>query len=238
MSTTLHTIKQFDVELEAVRAKVLEMGGLVEEQIEKAVEALHEADLALADHVIAEDHHVNALEVSIDENCTYIIARRQPAASDLRLIIAIIKTITDLERMGDEAEKIARMAKMIHTSERLMHTRPVDLRHVAQLAVDMLRRALDSFARLDTNTAMQILRDDLDVDESFRGILRQLITFMMEDPRTISNSIELLFAAKAIERIGDHAKNIAEYVIFLVKGKDVRHTSVEEIEKEVVAPLF
>ncbi len=238
MSTTLHTIKQFDVELEAVRAKVLEMGGLVEEQIEKAVEALHEADLTLADHVIAEDHHVNALEVSIDENCTYIIARRQPAASDLRLIIAIIKTITDLERMGDEAEKIARMAKMIHTSERLMHTRPVDLRHVAQLAVDMLRRALDSFARLDTNTAMQILRDDLDVDESFRGILRQLITFMMEDPRTISNSIELLFAAKAIERIGDHAKNIAEYVIFLVKGKDVRHTSVEEIEKEVVAPLF
>ena len=238
MSTTLHTIKQFDVELEAVRAKVLEMGGLVEEQIEKAVEALHEADLSLADHVIAEDHHVNALEVSIDENCTYIIARRQPAASDLRLIIAIIKTITDLERMGDEAEKIARMAKMIHTSERLMHTRPVDLRHVAQLAVDMLRRALDSFARLDTNTAMQILRDDLDVDESFRGILRQLITFMMEDPRTISNSIELLFAAKAIERIGDHAKNIAEYVIFLVKGKDVRHTSVEEIEKEVVAPLF
>ena len=238
MSTTLHTIKQFDVELEAVRAKVLEMGGLVEEQIEKAVEALHEADLALAEHVIAEDHHVNALEVSIDENCTYIIARRQPAASDLRLIIAIIKTITDLERMGDEAEKIARMAKMIHTSERLMHTRPVDLRHVAQLAVDMLRRALDSFARLDTNTAMQILRDDLDVDESFRGILRQLITFMMEDPRTISNSIELLFAAKAIERIGDHAKNIAEYVIFLVKGKDVRHTSVEEIEKEVVAPLF
>jgi len=238
MSTTLHTIKQFDVELEAVRAKVLEMGGLVEEQIEKAVEALHEADLTLADHVIAEDHHVNALEVSIDENCTYIIARRQPAASDLRLIIAIIKTITDLERMGDEAEKIARMAKMIHTSERLMHTRPVDLRHVAQLAVDMLRRALDSFARLDTNTAMQILRDDVDVDESFRGILRQLITFMMEDPRTISNSIELLFAAKAIERIGDHAKNIAEYVIFLVKGKDVRHTSVEEIEKEVVAPLF
>ena len=238
MSTTLHTIKQFDVELEAVRAKVLEMGGLVEEQIEKAVEALHEADLSLADHGIAEDHHVNALEVSIDENCTYIIARRQPAASDLRLIIAIIKTITDLERMGDEAEKIARMAKMIHTSERLMHTRPVDLRHVAQLAVDMLRRALDSFARLDTNTAMQILRDDLDVDESFRGILRQLITFMMEDPRTISNSIELLFAAKAIERIGDHAKNIAEYVIFLVKGKDVRHTSVEEIEKEVVAPLF
>ncbi|MBU6467793.1 MAG: phosphate signaling complex protein PhoU [Betaproteobacteria bacterium] len=237
MSNSLHTIKQFDVELETVRAKVLEMGGLVEEQIEKAVEALHEGNLALADHVISEDHHVNALEVSIDENCTFIIARRQPAASDLRLIIAIIKTITDLERMGDEAEKIARMAKMIHTSDRLMHNRPVDLRHVAQLAVGMLRRALDSFARLDANSAMQILRDDLDVDESFRGILRQLITFMMEDPRTISNSIELLFAAKAVERIGDHAKNIAEYVIFLVKGKDVRHTSVEEIEKEVSLPL-
>ncbi|HQT82250.1 MAG: phosphate transport system regulatory protein PhoU [Ferrovum sp. 37-45-19] len=237
MSTTLHTIKQFDVELEAVRAKVLEMGGLVEEQIEKAVESLHEGNLILADHVISEDHHVNALEVGIDENCTFIIARRQPAASDLRLIIAIIKTITDLERMGDEAEKIARMAKMIHTSDRLMHNRPVDLRHVAHLAVDMLRRALDSFARLDANSAMKILRDDLDVDESFRGILRQLITFMMEDPRTISNSIELLFAAKAIERIGDHAKNIAEYVIFLVKGKDVRHTSVEEVEKEVSLPF-
>ena len=202
-----HITKQFDVELETVRAKVLKMGGLVEEQIEHAVESLHKGDLALADHVISEDHRVNGLEVGIDEDCTRIIARRQPTASDLRLVLAIIKTITDLERIGDEAEKIARMAKMIH----------------------------DTFARLDANSAMQVLRDDQNVDESFRGILRQLITFMMEDPRTISNSIEMLFAAKAIERIGDHAKNMAEYVIFLVKGKDVRHISIEQVEQEVIS---
>ena len=230
---TEHIAKQFDVELETVRAKVLKMGGLVEEQIEKAVESLHEGNMALADEVIAHDHRVNGLEVSIDEDCTHIIARRQPAAGDLRLILAIIKTITDLERIGDEAEKIARMAKLIHGADRLHAPRPVDLRHAAQLAVHMLGRALDAFARLDANSATQVLRDDQDVDESFRGILRQLITFMMEDPRTISNSIEILFAAKAIERIGDHAKNMAEYVIFLVKGKDVRHTSVEEIERTV-----
>jgi phosphate transport system protein len=230
-----HITKQFDVELETVRAKVLKMGGLVEEQIERAVKALHEGDMILADHVIAEDHRVNGLEVGIDEDCTRIIARRQPAASDLRLVLAIIKTITDLERIGDEAEKIARMAKMIHDSDRQPASRSVDLRHSAQLAVDMVGRALDAFARLDANSAMQVLRDDQNVDESFRGILRQLITFMMEDPRTISNSIEMLFAAKAIERIGDHAKNMAEYVIFLVKGKDVRHISMEEVEQEIIS---
>jgi phosphate transport system protein len=232
---TEHITKQFDVELETVRAKVLKMGGLVEEQIEKAVVALHDGDMVLADEVIADDHRVNGLEVSIDEDCTHIIARRQPAASDLRLVLAIIKTITDLERIGDEAEKIARMAKLIHGSELLHSSRTVNLRHVARMAIDMLSKALDSFARLDANSAAQVLRDDRDVDESFSGILRQLITFMMEDPRTISNSIEILFAAKAIERIGDHAKNMAEYVIFLVKGKDVRHISVEQVEREVIA---
>ncbi len=230
-----HITKQFDVELETVRAKVLKMGGLVEEQIEHAVESLHKGDLALADHVISEDHRVNGLEVGIDEDCTRIIARRQPTASDLRLVLAIIKTITDLERIGDEAEKIARMAKMIHDTDRLQTTRSVDLRHCAQLAKDMVGLSLDAFARLDANSAMQVLRDDQNVDESFRGILRQLITFMMEDPRTISNSIEMLFAAKAIERIGDHAKNMAEYVIFLVKGKDVRHISIEQVEQEVIS---
>ena len=232
---TEHITKQFDIELETVRAKVLKMGGLVEEQIERAVESLHAGDLELADEVIAHDHRVNGLEVSIDEDCNHIIARRQPAASDLRLILAIIKTITDLERIGDEAEKIARMAKLAHGADRLHVPVPIDLRHAAKLGVQMVGLALDSFARLDANSAMQVLRDDRDVDESFHGILRQLITFMMEDPRTISNSIEILFAAKAIERIGDHAKNIAEYVIFLVKGKDVRHISVEEIERAVTA---
>ncbi len=230
-----HIAKQFDLELETVRAQVLRMGGLVEEQISQAVEALHEGKMELALEVIANDHRVNGLEVNIDERCTHIIARRQPTASDLRLLIAIIKTITDLERIGDEAEKIARMARLIHESGRLHAPLPIDLRPAAQLAVRMLGRSLDAFARLDCNSAAQVLRDDQDVDESFRAILRQLITFMMEDPRTISNSIEILFAAKAIERIGDHAKNMAEYVIYLVKGKDVRHTSVEEIERTVVA---
>lgn len=230
-----HIAKQFDLELETVRAQVLRMGGLVEEQISQAVDALHEGKMELALEVIANDHRVNGLEVNIDERCTHIIARRQPTASDLRLLIAIIKTITDLERIGDEAEKIARMARLIHESGRLHAPLPIDLRPAAQLAVRMLGRSLDAFARLDCNSAAQVLRDDQDVDESFRAILRQLITFMMEDPRTISNSIEILFAAKAIERIGDHAKNMAEYVIYLVKGKDVRHTSVEEIERTVVA---
>ncbi len=232
---TEHIAKQFDVELEAVRAKVLEMGGLVEEQIVRAVDALHKGDLELADQVIAEDHRVNGLEVSIDEDCNHIIARRQPAASDLRLILAIIKTITDLERIGDEAEKIARMALLVHGQDRLHYPLALDLRHAAQMAVDMLNGTLDAFARLNVNAATQILHADKEVDEAFRGVLRQLITFMMEDPRTISSAIEILFAAKAIERIGDHAKNIAEYVIFLVKGKDVRHISVEEVERTVTA---
>jgi phosphate transport system protein len=232
---TVHTAKQFDVELEAVRAKVLRMGGLVEEQIRNAVESLHEGDLSMADEVIEGDHRVNGMEVTIDEDCTHIIARRQPAASDLRLLVTIIKIITDLERIGDEAEKISRMAKMFHSTERVQLHRTVDLRHSAAMANDMVKRSLDSFARLDAASAAQILRDDMDVDESFRAILRQLITFMMEDPRTISNSIEMLFAAKAIERIGDHAKNIAEYVIYLVKGKDVRHTSMEEVERQAAS---
>ncbi|EQD68638.1 phosphate signaling complex protein PhoU [Ferrovum myxofaciens] len=231
-----HIAKQFDVELENVRAKVLRMGGLIEEQIESAVNALQDGNVSLARQVIETDRRINGLEVSIDEDCTHIIARRQPAAGDLRLILAIIKTITDLERIGDEAKKMARMAILLHDSDRLLQPHlPVDLRHAAHLAVQMLGHSLDAFARLDATTAAQVLRDDRDVDESFRGILRQLITFMMEDPRTISNAIDILFAAKAVERIGDHAKNMAEYVIYLVKGKDVRHTSMEEVERTVIS---
>ena len=225
-----HIAKQFDVELENVRAKVLRMGGLIEEQIESAVSALQDGNVSQARQVIETDRRINGLEVSIDEDCTHIIARRQPAAGDLRLILAIIKTITDLERIGDEAKKMARMAILLHDSDRLLQPHlPVDLRHAAHLAVQMLGHSLDAFARLDATTAAQVLRDDRDVDESFRGILRQLITFMMEDPRTISNAIDILFAAKAVERIGDHAKNMAEYMIYLVKGEDVCHTSMEEV---------
>jgi len=222
-----HISKQFDAELEAVRSRVLQMGGLVEEQIVKAVDGLASGDLAALDRVIEDDHRVNAMEVGLDESCSQIIARRQPAASDLRLVMAIIKTITDLERIGDEAEKIARMAKLIHEAERV-HLPRLELKHVASLALSMLRKALDAFARLDVNSALQVVKQDREVDDEFRSILRQLITFMMEDPRTISRCLETLFMAKAIERIGDHAKNMAEYVVYMVEGRDVRHTREEE----------
>ena len=221
-----HISKQFDAELEAVRSRVLQMGGLVEQQIVKAVDGLASGDLAALDRVIEDDHRVNAMEVGLDESCSQIIARRQPAASDLRLIMAIIKTITDLERIGDEAEKIARMAKLIHEAERV-HLPRLELKHVASLALSMLRKALDAFARLDVDSALQVVKQDRGVDDEFRSILRQLITFMMEDPRTISRCLETLFVAKAIERIGDHSKNMAEYVVYMVEGRDVRHTRDE-----------
>jgi phosphate transport system protein len=221
-----HISKQFDAELEAVRSRVLQMGGLVEEQIVKAVDGLASGDLEALDRVIDGDHRVNAMEVGLDESCSQIIARRQPAASDLRLVMAIIKTITDLERIGDEAEKIARMAKLIHEAERA-HLPRLELKHVASLALSMLRKALDAFARLDVDSALQVVKQDRGVDDEFRSILRQLITFMMEDPRTISRCLETLFVAKAIERIGDHAKNMAEYVVYMVEGRDVRHTRDE-----------
>ena len=221
-----HISKQFDAELEAVRSRVLQMGGLVEEQIVKAIDALASGDLAVLESVIEDDHRVNAMEVGLDESCSHIIARRQPAAGDLRLVMAVIKTITDLERVGDEAEKIARMAKLIHTAEKV-HMPRLELKHVAGLALSMLRKALDAFARLDVNAALDVVKQDRGVDDEFRSILRQLITFMMEDPRTITRSLEILFVAKAIERIGDHAKNMAEYVVYMVEGRDVRHTRDE-----------
>jgi len=223
---TEHISKQFDAELEAVRSRVLQMGGLVEEQIVKAVGALASGDIVVLDGVIGDDHRVNAMEVGLDESCSQIIARRQPAAGDLRLVMAVIKTITDLERVGDEAEKIARMAKLIHAAER-QHMPRLELKHVANLALSMLRQALDAFARLDVNAALRVVKQDRGVDDEFRSILRQLITFMMEDPRTISRCLETLFIAKAIERIGDHAKNMAEYVVYMVEGRDVRHTREE-----------
>ena len=224
MNTTEHISKQFDAELEAVRTRVLQMGGLVEEQIVKAIDALGTGDMASIDRVIEDDHRVNSMEVELDEACSHIIARRQPAASDLRLIIAVIKTITDLERIGDESEKIARMAKLIHSAEKT-HMPRLEMKHLAEQALSMLRKALDSFARLDAAAAWQVLAADELVDDEFRSVLRQLITFMMEDPRTISVCLEMLFIAKALERIGDHSKNMAEYVIYMVEGRDVRHLS-------------
>jgi phosphate transport system protein len=225
-----HISKQFDAELESVRSRVLQMGGLVEEQILRAVEALGSGDMERIEKTIADDHRVNALEVGLDEACVHIIARRQPAAGDLRLLITVIKTITDLERIGDEAEKIARMAKLIHAAER-QHMPRIDVRHVAQRVVGMLRQSLDAFARLDVAEATRVVKQDTAVDDEYRAIMRQLITYMMEDPRTITRALEILFIAKAIERIGDHAKNMSEYVIYLVKGRDVRHVSVDEMER-------
>jgi phosphate transport system protein len=234
MPNSVHTSKQFDAELEALRGRVLQMGGMVEEQIKQALEALISGDLELCDKVEHNDHLVNAQEVGIDEDCSTIIARRQPAAGDLRMLMTVVKTITDLERIGDEAAKIARMAKLIYSNDRLQQPRTAEIRRMSQVALEMLRKSLDAFARLDVTASAEVVRQDRHVDDEFRGVLRQLITFMMEDPRTISMSIEILFIAKAIERIGDHAKNISEYVIYMVKGKDVRHTTLEEIEREVL----
>ncbi|MEZ0272540.1 phosphate transport system regulatory protein PhoU [Methylobacillus sp. MM3] len=229
-----HTSKQYDAELESVRAKVLQMGGLVEQQIAQALEALVSANPKLADEVISNDHRVNALEVSVDEDCSHIIARRQPAAGDLRMIMMVVKTITDLERIGDEATKIARVAQKIYESDRMYSPRFTEIKNMTAMTREMLRTSLDAFARLDVTKTVEVARQDEQVDEHFRAIMRQLITFMLEDPRTISMSLEVLFVAKAIERIGDHAKNIAEYVVYMVKGKDVRHTSVQEMEREAL----
>lgn len=231
-----HTSKQYDAELESVRAKVLEMGGLVESQIVNALKSLIEADTELAKQVMDIDAQVNALEVLIDENCNQIIARRQPAAGDLRMVMTMVKTITDLERIGDEATKIARTALRIYEQDRMYKPRFIEIKSMVKIVREMLRTSLDAFARLDVSQTAEVARQDELVDEQFRAAMRQLIMFMLEDPRTISMSLEVLFVAKAVERIGDHAKNIAEYVVYMVKGKDVRHSSLEEIERETQLP--
>ncbi len=219
-----HLSKQFDAELESIRSRVLEMGGLVESQIRRALEGFSSGDRALLDDVIATDRRVNEMEVALDGACSHVIVKRQPAANDLRLIFAITKTVTDLERIGDEAQKIARMGRSIHEREddsRL--TRKADVRHAAEVVMSMLRRALDAFARLDTTSAQEVIEQDQLIDAEFQSLLRQLVTYMMEDPRTITTSLDVIWVAKAIERMGDHAKNMAEYVIYIVKGTDVRH---------------
>jgi phosphate transport system protein len=231
MTPTEHSYKQYDIDLEALRTRVLEMGGLVEAQILAAVEAFVSGDVSRTEQVIGDDRRVNLLEVDIDNECTHIIARRQPAAGDLRMIMAISKIVTDLERMGDEAAKIARIANQVYSSPRPQILPLADVRHAGTIAVGMLRKALDAFARQDTSEAALIVREDVAIDEEFRSIVRQLITFMMEDPRTISAALETMWIAKSVERIGDHAKNVAEQVIYIVKGTDVRHTALEEIER-------
>ena len=230
MGISEHASKQYDLDLDSIRSRVLQMGGLVESQIRRAIEALGTGERVALDEIIANDHKVNAMEVALDGDCSQVIVRRQPAANDLRMILAITKTVTDLERMGDEAQKIARMAKSMH-ERGAVQPPPVELGHAAELAISMLRRTLDAFARLDCATAAEVIRDDAGIDAEFSSILRQLITYMMEDPRTISTSLEIVWIAKALERIGDHAKNMAEYVIYIVKGTDVRHTGPVPLER-------
>jgi len=227
-----HISHQFNAELEDIRTRVLQMGGLVEMQINQAIVALATGDIALAETVVTEDYKVNKLEVTIDEECSQIIARRQPAAGDLRLVVAVIKTITDLERIGDEAEKIARMAQRLASEER-PKSNYIEIQALGNHVRQMVHDSLDAFARLDIEAAIRIAREDEQVDREYEGVMRQMITFMMEDPRTISRMLNVIWAARALERIGDHACNICEYIIYLVKGKDVRHISLEQIEKEI-----
>ena len=227
-----HISSAFNSELEDVRQRVLAMGGLVEQQIVDATRALKEADSELAAEVIKTDDKVNLLEVSIDDECSRILARRQPTASDLRLVYAVIKTITDLERMGDEAEKIARMAVDLSTHERFGGPLP-EVHHMASHVSQLVRDALDAFARMDAESALAVAREDVNIDREYEALLRQCITFMMEDPRTIRRVMDIIWSVRALERIGDHAKNIAEYVVYFVKGKDVRHISLDDMEREV-----
>lgn len=228
-----HISQQFNQELEDVRGKVMQMGGIVEQQLADAVDALTNMDTTLAEVVITNDYKVNRLEVDIDEECTHILARRQPAASDLRLLMAIIKTITDLERIGDEAERIGRMALKFSEGDTKDTKALVGIGHLGDQSRKMLHDALDAFARMDSEAAKKIAMQDRKVDEEYENILRQLMTYMMEDPRSIPRVIGVLWSARALERIGDRACNICEYVIYLVKGKDVRHTKSDDAEKEI-----
>ena len=221
---TEHSSKQYDLDLEAIQSKVLLMGGLVENQFHDAITCFRTGDLELAEQVIKTDENVNRLEVTLDDTCSHLIVKRQPAANDLRSVMATIKVITDLERIGDEATKIARAGKTIRERSVASINHYETVHSIANRTSDMLHHALDAFARLDVGQATRLIAEDELVDHEFRSIMRTLITFMMEDPRTISAALDTLWVAKAIERIGDHAKNIAEYVIYVVEGRDIRHT--------------
>ena len=227
-----HISRRFNEDLEHVRSSVLAMGGLVEEQLDRAIRALADGDSALGLQVAEDDIKVNRMEVSIDEECSRILATRAPTASDLRLVIAVLKAITDLERIGDEAEKIGVLSARLASLER-PSTNYRELRNLARHVKAMVHNALNAFARLDTKAALDVVKADDAVDEEYESIYRQGITFMMEDPRTISRVMDTTWMARALERIGDHAKNICEYVIFMVHGKDVRYTGLKNIEAEV-----
>lgn len=235
IGTSGHIHKRFDEDLAGLRTRVLQMGGLVEEQIRLAVQALEEEDLDLAREVIDRDHAVNALEVGADEEVAELLALRQPLAVDLRMVLSMAKSVTDLERIGDEAEKIARMTLHMYTGEGSAPSSKLlqDVFPMARLGGEMLRGALDSLARLDVERALAIAQGDATLDREFQSALRRLITYMMEDHRHIGHAIDVLFVVKALERIGDHSKNIAEYVVYLVKGKDIRHLDADTVRSRI-----
>jgi phosphate transport system protein len=226
-----HISRQFNADLEEIRNHILAMGGMVEKQVSDAVQALVEADSSLASEVIANEKQINGMEITIDEECTRLIALRQPAASDLRLIVAATKANTDLERMGDEANKIAKMAIKL-AEEGVVPRGYTEVRHIGNHVCSMLRNALDAFARFDVEQAMSVVKEDKSVDIEYESAMRLLVTFMMEDPRYIKRVLNVLWALRALERIGDHARNIAEQVIYLVKGKDIRHIPLSSLVED------
>ncbi|MCU0766448.1 MAG: phosphate signaling complex protein PhoU [Gammaproteobacteria bacterium] len=228
-----HYSQQFNQELEEMRTSVLAMGGLVEAQLEHALGALVGGDVARGERVVANDYQVNALDVQIDERCTAILARRQPTASDLRLVLAVIKTTADLERIGDEAKRVARMAIRLGTAD---HGRGLflEVEHLGTLVRGLLNKALDAYARMDVVAALEVAKEDQRIDREYENVMRQSITYMMEDPRSIPFVLDIIWSARALERIGDRCRNISEYVIYFVKGKDVRHTSLDTIEREII----
>ncbi|PWF41309.1 phosphate signaling complex protein PhoU [Massilia glaciei] len=230
-----HSSKQYDHDLEEIRSNFLLMGGLVESQFQEAVACFQTGKASDADRIVKADEKVNRLEIELDDACSHLIVRRQPAANDLRMVMATIKAITDLERIGDEAAKIARTARTISERSVISINHYEAIRVIAQRAGDMLHGALDAFARLDQKNPLALIAQDQAVDHEFRTVLRTMITFMMEDPRTISVALDIIWVSKAMERIGDHAKNIAEYVIYIVDGKDIRHTGYGLPKQDVVA---
>jgi phosphate transport system protein len=231
--TEKHLSSQFDSDLNSVSSQLMEMGGLVEAQIKRVINSLTKFSISEIDDVLATEARIDQMEVEIDKALTTVIARRQPAARDLRLLLAISKVTANLERAGDEAHKIGKRVKSLVESGETRQTPIGDLRLSSDLAANLIHRALDAFARLDVAAAIDIYREDDQIDREFKGFTRKLVTYMMEDPHTISSSLDLLFIAKAIERIGDHAKNISEYIIYIVHGTDVRHSKLKGIENIV-----
>lgn len=227
-----HISQRFNTDLETLKTDFLEMGGLVENQISDAIRSLSELDSSLAQRVLQNEPTVDAMEIDIDEQCTLVLAKRQPAATDLRMVLAVAKAVRDLERMGDEAQKVATMALAL-SEDGGSPGGYIELRHIGSGVLNMLRNALDAFARYDAVLALNVMKEDRNVDQEYKSALRQLVTYMMEDPRSISRVMNVLWALRALERIGDHARNLAEHLIYLVKGKDVRNVSLAELEKQI-----